>query len=193
MVHGAGRSLEAPVVAVAIGVAGGSVIGLLAGYLGRYADTILMRVVDVILAIPMLVLAMTVVTALGFGSVQLAIGVGVGMIGSVARVMRSQVVRVRQTTYVDAERSMGASTGYILFRHVLPNAAGPVLVLAVLDFVQAILAIAALSFLGFGAPPPSPEWGGRSSPPGNPTCQQPGGSAACPAWRSRYSPSPSTS
>jgi peptide/nickel transport system permease protein len=116
-------------------------------------------VVDVILAIPMLVLAMTIVTALGFGSVQLAIGVGIGMIGSVARVMRSEVMRVRHSMFVDAERSMGAGTIYIVFRHVLPSAVGPVLVLAVLDFVQAILAIAALSFLGFGAPPPAPEWG----------------------------------
>jgi peptide/nickel transport system permease protein len=132
---------------------------LLAGYLGRFADSVLMRLVDVILAIPMLALAMTIVTALGFGSVQLALGVGIGMIGSVARVMRSEVMRVRHSTFVDAERSMGASTWYIIVRHVFPSAAGPVLVLAVLDFVQAILAIAALSFLGFGAPPPTPEWG----------------------------------
>ena len=118
-----------------------------------------MRAVDVILAIPMLVLAMTIVTALGFGSGPLAIGVGIAMVGTVARVMRSEVMRVRHSVFVDAERSMGARTGYIIVRHVLPSAASPVLVLAVLDFVQAILAIAALSFLGFGAPPPAPEWG----------------------------------
>jgi peptide/nickel transport system permease protein len=159
MVHGTSLSLIAPLIAVAIGLFFGSAIGLLAGYLGRTADASLMRLVDVILAIPMLVLAMTIVTALGFGSVQLAIGVGIAMIGSVARVMRAEVMRVRHSMFVDAERSMGARTGYIIVRHVLPSAAGPVLVLAVLDFVQAILAIAALSFLGFGAPPPAPEWG----------------------------------
>ena len=159
MVYGTGRSLVAPLIAVAIGVVGGSVIGLIAGYLGRMADALVMRIVDVILAVPMLVLAMTIVTALGFGSVQLAVGVGIGMIASVARVMRSEVMRVRHSVFIDAERSLGARTWYILLRHVLPSAAGPVMVLAVLDFVQAILAIAALSFLGFGAPPPSPEWG----------------------------------
>lgn len=159
MVFGTAVSLTAPLIAVAISLIAGSVIGLLAGYLGTMVDGVLMRFVDVILAIPMLVLAMTIVTALGFGSVPLAIGVGVAMTGTVSRVMRAEVMRVRQSMFVDAERSMGARTGYIIVRHVLPSAAGPVLVLAVLDFVQAILAISALSFLGFGAPPPSPEWG----------------------------------
>ncbi len=159
MVHGTTLSLQTTVVAVAIGLVFGSIIGLFAGYLGRLVDGVLMRVVDVILSIPMLLLAMAIVTAIGFGSVQLAIGVGIGMIGSVARVMRSEVLRVRESMFVDAERSMGAGTLYIVFRHILPSAVGPVLVLAILDFSQAILAIAALSFLGFGAPPPAPEWG----------------------------------
>jgi peptide/nickel transport system permease protein len=159
MAFGTAVSLTAPLIAVAISLIAGSIIGLLAGYLGPAVDGVLMRFVDVILAIPMLVLAMTIVTALGFGSVPLAIGVGVAMTGTVSRVMRAEVLRVRQSMFIDAERSMGARTGYIITRHVLPSAAGPVLVLAVLDFVQAILAISALSFLGFGAPPPSPEWG----------------------------------
>ncbi|GAA2240782.1 ABC transporter permease [Herbiconiux moechotypicola] len=159
MVHGTALTLLTTVVAVVIGFAFGSVIGLAAGYFGRIADGVLMRVVDILLAIPMLVLAMAIVTAIGFGSVQLAIGVGIGMIGSVARVMRSEVMRVRQSTFIDAERSMGARDGYIIARHVLPNAVGPVLVLAILDFGAAILTIAALSFLGYGTPPPTPEWG----------------------------------
>jgi peptide/nickel transport system permease protein len=159
MVHGTALTLVTTVVAVVIGFAFGSVIGLTAGYFGRIADGVLMRVVDILLAIPMLVLAMAIVTAIGFGSVQLAIGVGIGMIGSVARVMRSEVMRVRQSTFIDAERSMGARDGYIIARHVLPNAVGPVLVLAILDFGAAILTIAALSFLGYGTPPPTPEWG----------------------------------
>lgn len=159
VVEGTPVSLIAPLVAVAIGLVFGGLIGLLAGFLGPVVDGFLMRVVDVVLAIPMLVLAMTVVTAVGFGSMPLAIGVGIAMVGSVARVMRSEVLRIRQLTFVDAERSMGAPVAYIVFRHVLPSSIGSVLVLAVLDFVQAILAIAALSFLGFGAPPPTPEWG----------------------------------
>jgi peptide/nickel transport system permease protein len=159
MVHGTALSLETTLVAVAIGLFFGSLIGLFAGYLGSITDGVLMRIVDVILSIPMLLLTMAIVTAIGFGSVQLSIGVGIGMIGSVARVMRSEVIRVRESTFVDAERSMGAGTVYIVLRHILPSAMGPVLVLAILDFSQAILAIAALSFLGFGAPPPAPEWG----------------------------------
>lgn len=152
-------SLLAPLVAVGIAVVVGSLIGSLAGFLGRFVDGILMRLIDVILAIPMLVLAMTIVTTVGFGSLPLAIGVGIAMVGSVARVMRSEVMRIRQLTFVDAERSMGAPSSYIVIRHVFPIAISPVLVLAVLEFVQAILVIAALSFLGFGAPPPAPEWG----------------------------------
>ncbi|WP_284991808.1 ABC transporter permease [Arthrobacter sp. efr-133-TYG-120] len=159
VVEGTAVSLIAPLIAVAIGLVFGGLIGLLAGFLGPVVDGFLMRVVDVVLAIPMLVLAMTVVTAVGFGAMPLAIGVGIAMVGSVARVMRSEVLRIRQLTFVDAERSMGAPAAYIVFRHVLPSSMGSVLVLAVLDFVQAILAIAALSFLGFGAPPPTPEWG----------------------------------
>jgi peptide/nickel transport system permease protein len=159
MVHGTALTFLTSVVAVVIGFVFGSVIGLSAGYFGKLADGVLMRVVDILLAIPMLVLAMAIVTAIGFGSVQLAIGVGIGMIGSVARVMRSEVLRVRQSTYIDAERSMGARDGYIITRHVLPNSIAPVLVLAVLDFGAAILTIAALSFLGYGTPPPTPEWG----------------------------------
>jgi peptide/nickel transport system permease protein len=159
MVHGTALTLVTAVVAVLIGFVVGSTLGLVAGYFGRLTGGVIMRVVDVLLAIPMLVLAMAIVTAIGFGSVQLAIGVGIGMIGSVARVMRSEVLRVRQSTFIDAERSMGARNGYIIVRHVLPNSVGPVLVLAVLDFGAAILTIAALSFLGYGTPPPTPEWG----------------------------------
>jgi peptide/nickel transport system permease protein len=158
-VYGTRLSLEATFTAVLIGLVSGSVIGLFAGYSGGVLDAALMRMVDVFLAVPMLLLAMALVTAIGFGTIPLAFGVGIGMIGSVARVMRSEVLRIRESMYVDAERSMGAGTGYIIFRHILPSAAGAVLVLAVLDLSTAILALAALSFLGFGAPPPAPEWG----------------------------------
>lgn len=159
VVYGTRLSLESTFTAVLIGLVFGSVIGLFAGYCGGILDAALMRVVDVFLAVPMLLLAMALVTAIGFGTIPLAIGVGIGMIGSVARVMRSEVLRIRESMFVDAERSMGAGTGYIIFRHILPSAAGAVVVLAILDLATAILALAALSFLGFGAPPPAPEWG----------------------------------
>lgn len=159
VVHGTGLSLITTIVAVAISLVGGCLLGGLSGYVGGRVDGVIMRFIDVLLAIPTLLMAMALVTALGFGPIQLSIAVGLGLIGSTARVMRSETLRVSRSVFVDAERSLGASTGYILVRHVIPNAIGPVLVLAIVEFGQAILAIATLSFLGFGTPPPTPEWG----------------------------------
>jgi peptide/nickel transport system permease protein len=147
------------IVAVAIGLVCGSALGGIAGYAGGRVDAVIMRVVDVLLSMPLLLLAMALVTALGFGPVQLSIAVGVAMIGSTSRVMRSEVLRVSKAVYVDAERALGASTSFLLVRHVLPNSIGPVLMFSIVEFGQAVLAIAALSFLGFGTPPPTPEWG----------------------------------
>jgi peptide/nickel transport system permease protein len=111
------------------------------------------------LAIPVLLLALTVVTALGFGTVQAALAVGFAIMPEFARTTRSEVLRVRTLPYIEAARTGGAGWGRILVRHVLPNSWGPVLVLAVLDCGIAILAISSLSFLGFGAPPPAADWG----------------------------------
>jgi peptide/nickel transport system permease protein len=159
VVHGTGLSLITTIVAVTIGLVGGVLIGAFSGYVGGRVDGVIMRFVDVLLSIPLLLMAMALVTALGFGPVQLSIAVGVALIGSTSRVMRAETMRISKSVFVDAERSVGASTGYILMRHVLPNSIGPVLVLSIIEFGQAILAIAALSFLGFGTPPPTPEWG----------------------------------
>jgi peptide/nickel transport system permease protein len=164
MVWGARLTLVSTTIAVGIGLVVGGAIGLISGYGRGSVDNVLMRLVDVLLSIPSLLLAMALVTALGFGPIQLSVAVGVALIGSSARVMRSEVLRVSKETYVDAERSIGAPAWYIVGRHVLPNAAGPVLALAVIEFAQAILAIAALSFLGFGTPPPEPEWGSIVAP-----------------------------
>uniref|UniRef100_A0AAU3GRE1 ABC transporter permease n=1 Tax=Streptomyces sp. NBC_01401 TaxID=2903854 RepID=A0AAU3GRE1_9ACTN len=159
VVHGAALSLQATVVAVAVGLVVGSLLGLLAGYLGGRVDDILMRVVDVLLAIPGLLLSLAVVTALGFGTVKVAIAVGIASVASFARVMRSEVLRVRSAVYVEAAHSSGARRLSVLFRHVLPNSAGPVLVYAAVDFGAVILQVSTLSFLGYGAVPPAPEWG----------------------------------
>jgi peptide/nickel transport system permease protein len=159
MIHGTGLSLLTCVVAVGIGLVFGSLIGGISGFIGGRVDGLIMRLVDVLLSIPMLLLAMALVTALGFGPVQLSIAVGIALVGSTARVMRAETLKVSQSMYIDAERALGARTGYIVLRHVFPNAIGPVLVLCIIEFGQAILAIAALSFLGFGTPPPTPEWG----------------------------------
>ena len=159
VVHGTGRSLTATTIAVAVGLVVGSAIGLVAGFAGRWVDELLMRVVDVLLAVPSLLLSLALVTALGFGTVKIAIAVGVGTVAAFARVMRAEVLRVRTSVYVEAARACGVRWHGVLLRHVLPNAYGPVLVLATLEFGVAVLAVSALSFLGYGAPPPEPEWG----------------------------------
>ena len=159
VVYGAALSLGSTTVAVMIGLFVGSAIGLSAGYIGGQFEDILMRMVDVLLAIPSLLLSMAIVTVLGFGSINAAIAIGVGALAIFARVMRSEVVRVRESTYVEAAVASGVGDISILLRHVLPNSSGPVVVLAVLEFGSAILTISALSFLGFGAAPPAPEWG----------------------------------
>ncbi|WP_082398864.1 MULTISPECIES: ABC transporter permease [unclassified Pseudonocardia] len=159
VVHGASLSLQATVIAVAVALVVGGAIGLLAGFAGGWVDEILMRGVDVLLAIPAILLSLALITALGFGTVKVAIAVGVASIASFARVMRAETLRVRRSLYVEAARAVGTRWYTSLLRHVLPNAAGPVAVLAVLEFGLAILAVSALSFLGYGAPPPASEWG----------------------------------
>lgn len=159
VVHGARLSLFAATLAVAGGVAAGSVIGLVSGYVGGPVDFVIMRFVDVLIAIPGILLALIVVASLGFGPLSIALGVGLGATGSFARVMRSQVLRIRGEEYIEAARTLGVRGVPILFRHVLPNAARPVVAMAALELALAILAVSALSFLGFGAQPPAPEWG----------------------------------
>lgn len=159
VVHGAQLSLKATLIAVAVAFVVGSLIGLVAGFVGRWVDDVLMRFVDVLLSIPALFLSLALVTALGYGTVKVAVAVGIASVAGFARVTRSEVLRVRQAVFVEASRSCGSRWYSVLGRHVLPNAAGPVIVLATLDFGSSILAVSALSFLGYGAPPPAPEWG----------------------------------
>lgn len=159
VVHGTALTVSASAIAVAVGVVVGSLVGLVSGFVGGRTDAVLMRVTDVLLAVPGLLLSLAVITALGFGTVNVAIAVGIASVASVARVLRSEVLRVRTAAYVEAARASGNGWTAVLLRHVLPNALGPVIVLAVLEFGTAILAVSALSFLGYGAPPPAPEWG----------------------------------
>lgn len=159
VVHGAVQSLSGALIAVTVGLALGSLIGVLAGAVGGVLDDILMRVVDVLLAIPGLLLSLSVIILLGFGTVNAALAVGLGSVAVFARLMRSEVVRVRRSDYVEAAFGSGATFFAVLRRHILPNSLTPVLALAALQFGSAILAIATLGFLGYGAPPPTPEWG----------------------------------
>jgi peptide/nickel transport system permease protein len=159
MVHGAGLSLTATLSAVGIALVAGSILGLLSGAVGGIVDTAIMRVVDVLLSIPALLLSLALVTALGFGTGNVAIAVGVSLVANFARVMRSEVLRVRQAPYVEAAHASGVRWYAVLARHVLPNSYQPVLALAAVEFGMAVLSVSALSFLGFGAKPPTPEWG----------------------------------
>lgn len=159
VVHGTHLTLEAALVAVGVGLLVGALVGLLAGFVGGVFDDVVMRAVDVLLSIPALLLSLALITALGFGTVKVAIAVGLASVATVARIMRSEVLRVRSSVYVEAAHAGGSRWWSVLFRHVLPNAAGPVVVLAALQLGAAILAVSALSFLGYGAPPPAPEWG----------------------------------
>lgn len=159
VVYGASLTLRATLVAVLVGLAGGVLLGLTAGFGPRRLDDAIMRFVDVLLSIPGLLLSLAIVTALGFGTVNVAIAVGVGSVAGFARVMRAETLRVRTQSYVEAGRAAGSSWRTVLGRHVLRNAYGPVLALTALEFGSAVLSISALSFLGFGAQPPEPEWG----------------------------------
>ncbi|WP_306231945.1 ABC transporter permease [Agrococcus beijingensis] len=159
VIFGAGNSLSGAAIAVLVGLVVGTAIGVLAGSTGGIVEEALMRVVDVLLAIPGLLLALSVIVLLGFGVTNAAIAVGVTSIAVFARLARSQVVRVRRSDYVEAAFGSGGSFLAVLWRHVLPNSLGAVLALAALQFGSAILQISTLGFLGYGAPPPTPEWG----------------------------------
>jgi peptide/nickel transport system permease protein len=159
VVHGTGLTLRAAGLALLVAVLAGTVLGLVAGFFGGRVDDAVMRLVDVLLAVPGLLLSLAVVTTLGFGTMKVAVAVGVAAVASFARVVRVEALRVRSAPYVEAARSFGVPRLVVLGRHVLPAAVSPVLVLATLEFGVAILAVSSLSFLGFGARPPTPEWG----------------------------------
>ncbi|MFF0341721.1 ABC transporter permease [Kribbella sp. NPDC004875] len=159
VVHGASLSLQAAVIAVTVAVVAGSTVGLVAGTGSRSIDDFLMRVVEVMLSIPSFLLVLAIVLALGFGTIHVAVAVGISASASSARIIRSEAVRVRTSGYVEAARACGTRWPVTIVRHILPNSLTPVAALASVEFGNAVLAVAALSFLGFGATPPTPEWG----------------------------------
>ncbi len=159
IVHGAGPSVGTALVAVGIGLFAGGLIGLAAGFIGGWADAVLGRLVDTLLAIPGFLLAVIVVTGLGFDTLNAAIATGVSSVAIFARLMRAEVMKVRHSVFVESSYLQGGSRRYVLFRHVLPNAYRSALALAVLQLGTAIITIAALAFLGYGSPPPASDWG----------------------------------
>ena len=159
IIYGSVNSLSGAIVAVAVGLFGGTALGLISGAIGGKLDDIIMRLVDVMLSIPGLLLQLSIIIILGFGTINVAAAVGVTTVASFARLMRSEVIRVRRADYVEAAFGSGGRFSAVLWRHVLPNSLGTIISYAALQFGTAILAISTLGFLGYGAPPPTPEWG----------------------------------
>lgn len=159
LIWGARDSMTIAIGSVILGGAGGVLMGLVSGYGGRSVDWTLMRIVDVLLAIPGVVIALVVVAILGEGLYDLVIAIAVGEIPVFARLVRGAVLSIREREYVEASRAIGAPTWRILMRHILPNVLGPIVVLGTLDMGVAILVAAGLTFIGLGPPPPAPEWG----------------------------------
>lgn len=159
VIYGSRNTLSATSYAVLVGFVAGGAIGLISGYLGGKVDSVVMRIIDVMLSVPSLLTCMAVVTALGYGILNVALAVGISSIAAFARVMRSEVIKVVQSDYVEAARGTGARWPRILLLHVLPNSIASLLSLAALEFGGALLAVAGLGFLGYGVPPPQPEWG----------------------------------
>lgn len=159
VLYGGRISLRVGIIAVGIGMIVGSVIGLVAGYFGRWFDMVSQRFIDVMLAFPDLILALAIVAVLGPSLTNVMIAIGISSIPVYARVMRGQVLSLREKEYVEAARAAGAGHMRLIFRHILPNALSPIVVIATLGIAAAILAGAGLSFIGMGAQPPSPEWG----------------------------------
>jgi peptide/nickel transport system permease protein len=159
IVHGARISLQVGVLTIGFAIIVGSVIGASAGYAGGYVDNILMRLMDVLLAFPSLLLAIAILTVLGRGLLNAQLAIAIVAIPIYARVMRAAVLAVRNLDYVTASRALGESNLGLLLRRVIPNALTPLIVQGTLGIGVAILDVAALSFLGIGAVPPTPEWG----------------------------------
>jgi peptide/nickel transport system permease protein len=163
VIHGARISLRIGIVVVSIAGGLGTVIGATAGFLGRWADAVIMRIMDVILSFPSLVLAMALAAALGPGLTNAVIAVAFVMIPKFARLSRGEALAVKERQYIAAARVAGASNPWIIANHVLPNCVNSVIVLATLTLGDTILIAASLSFIGLGAQPPTPEWGAMIS------------------------------
>jgi peptide/nickel transport system permease protein len=160
IVWGARVSLMVGVLAMSLGLIGGSTLGLVSGFYGGGVDRAVMGLMDVLLSFPGILLALAVVAALGPGLYQVMVAVGIQQIPAFSRLVRGSVLTVRKTEYAEAARVVGASDLRIMARHIVPNVISPVIVLASLDIGTAILSSAGLSFLGLGAQPPLPDWGG---------------------------------
>jgi peptide/nickel transport system permease protein len=159
LLFGARISLRIGLVSVGIAASIGIVLGLLAGFYGGWLDMLISRFIDLLLAFPGILLALVIVTVIGPSLFNVMVAVGISAVPNYARLVRGTVLAARENVYVEAAEAIGARDRTILVKHILPNVLGPVIVLSTLGIAGAILSGAALSFLGLGAQPPTPEWG----------------------------------
>lgn len=159
VIYGTRISIGIGLLAVALSCIVGILVGAAAGFYGTVADNLFMRLIDIMLAIPSILLMMAIVTALGNGAVNLTIAIAISSIPGYARIVRASVLTEKEREYVEAARSVGTSSFKIITRHILPNCMAPIIVQATMSIATAILSIASLSFVGLGISPPTPEWG----------------------------------
>ena len=159
VVHGSRLSLSLSIVSMAVAVAVGSLIGAISGYYGGKIDDVLMRLMDMLLAIPPMLMSISIVAALGRSMVNLMLALALAYMPVFARVIRSSILSVKGQEFVEAAKACGTSDARIIMRHIVPNAVGPIIVQATLAMGSAILTISSLSFMGMGIQPPQPEWG----------------------------------
>ncbi len=159
ILYGSRLSMGVGFAAVLFGAFFGIIFGLVAGYYGKWVDTIIMRMMDVMLAFPGILLALAIIAALGPSLINVTIAVGAFSVPLFARIVRGSTLEVKRLEYIDAIRSLGANDLVIIFKHIFPNILSPIIVQGTLRLATAILSAAGLSFLGLGAQPPSPEWG----------------------------------
>lgn len=159
VIYGSRLSLQIGFATVTFAIIVGTLLGAVAGYLGGWLDNLIMRIMDVLLAFPSLLLAIAIVAVLGPGLINALLAISIVAIPSYARIARASVLSVKELDYVTADRALGVSSARILFRRILPNAMTPLIVQGTLGIATAILEAAALSFLGLGAQPPTAEWG----------------------------------
>ena len=163
IVHGTRVSLQVGVISVGIALIIGGFFGALAGFYGGIADNVIMRIMDIFLAVPGMLLAIAIVAALGSSMTNLMIAVGISSMPVYARIVRASVLSVKDMEFVEASRAIGAKNMTIIISHIIPNSLAPVIVQSTLGVAGAILATAALSFIGLGIQPPNPEWGAMLS------------------------------
>lgn len=163
VIYGAQVSMKVGLISVSLACIVGGLLGALAAYYGGWVDNVIMRAMDIMLAIPSILLSIAISAALGPGLFNMMIAIGLGNVPAYARIVRAAIMTVKEQEFVEAGRAIGASTGRLIFFHMLPNALAPIIVQATLGVASAILSAASLSFLGLGIQPPTPEWGSMLS------------------------------